>query len=149
MRKRLLAVASGGGHWEQLAIISQSFDKFDVLYATTLPGLPEKSGLAPSVLVTDANRDRPLQMLLCARDIAGVILKFRPNIIISTGAAPGFIGLLFGKMLGAKVIWVDSVANSEQLSLSGKLASRFADRVLTQWQHLAGQSKSQYMGGVL
>lgn len=149
MTKRILAVASGGGHWEQLAIISRSFEGFSVEYATTLPGLPEKSGLTPAHLITDANRDNPTQMLRCAWEVLVLTVKFRPHIVISTGAAPGLLALAFGKILGAKVIWIDSVANSERLSMSGKLAGRFANLVLTQWQHLAGQNNAKYMGSVL
>jgi hypothetical protein len=45
-------------------------------------------------------------------------------------------------------VWVDSVANAEELSLSGKMASEKADLCLTQWPHLASGAVA-YEGSVL
>ncbi|WP_220347888.1 hypothetical protein [Alkalilimnicola ehrlichii] len=57
--------------------------------------------------------------------------------------------MLFGKLLGAKTIWVDSLANAEQLSVSGAKVRRFADLWLTQWEHLAAPDGPHYRGAVL
>jgi hypothetical protein len=73
----------------------------------------------------------------------------RPDVVISTGAAPGFLALRLGRLLGARTIWVDSVANGEELSMSGKLAGRYADLWLTQWEHLAHEGGPQFRGNVL
>jgi hypothetical protein len=73
----------------------------------------------------------------------------RPDLIVSTGAAPGAIALAIGKLHGAKVVWVDSVANAEKLSMSGRLCSLFADLCLTQWPHLASERGPHYAGAVL
>ena len=42
-------------------------------------------------------------------------------------------------------MWIDSVANVEELSMSGQMASASGDLCLTQWPHLAGGSV-QYLG---
>jgi UDP-N-acetylglucosamine:LPS N-acetylglucosamine transferase len=149
MAKRVLAVASGGGHWEQLSIISRGFAGQDVVYATTIPGLPEKSNLSPSYIVKDANRNRPLDMLICAVELTSIIARHKPHVVVSTGAAPGLLALGIGKIFGAKAIWIDSVANSEKLSMSGKIAGKFADLLLTQWEHLSGSNNAKYLGSVL
>jgi hypothetical protein len=52
-------------------------------------------------------------------------------------------------MLGARTIWVDSVANAEEMSMSGKLARRFAHLWLSQWEHVAGAEGAEYAGAVL
>ena len=83
----------------------------------------------------------------CCR-ILRVVLKERPNVIVSTGAAPGYLAIRFGKLLRARTVWIDSVANVEELSLSGKMASTTADLCLTQWPHLAGGAV-RYRGAVL
>jgi hypothetical protein len=69
--------------------------------------------------------------------------------VISTGAAPGLFGVAIGSLLGARTIWVDSIANGEELSLSGHRARRFADLWLTQWPHLASKDGPFYRGSVL
>jgi UDP-N-acetylglucosamine:LPS N-acetylglucosamine transferase len=75
------------------------------------------------------------------------IRKEKPEAIITTGAAPGLVYLLAGKLLGRKTIWIDSIANAEHLSASGRMASRFASRTYTQWENLA-TGKIQYAGNV-
>lgn len=149
MASRILAVSSGGGHWEQLQIISASFKGHDVFFANTIEGLAEKSGVKAEAVLTDCNRNKPLDNLRCAWQVFNLVRRVRPDFVISTGAAPGLFALMFGKLFGARAIWVDSVANSEQMSMSGKLAGRVVDLHLTQWAHLAQDNRPTYMGSVL
>ncbi|MEP4153274.1 MAG: glucuronosyltransferase, partial [Lentilitoribacter sp.] len=83
-----------------------------------------------------------------------ILVKERPNIVISTGAAPGFFALKLAKIMGAKTIWVDSIANAETLSLSGEKIAGSADIWLTQWEHIAksyenGKRSPGYKGSVI
>ena len=76
-----------------------------------------------------------------------MIRQEKPDAIITTGAAPGLVFLLAGKLLGRKTIWIDSIANVEHLSASGRMASKFVSRTYTQWKDLA-TGKIQYAGNV-
>ncbi len=147
--KKILAIASAGGHWHQLMALRPAFATGKVHYATTLKGLPEQFGLTSASLIPDCNRSTPFRAALCAFILAGLILWHRPNVIVSTGALPGVIGLALGKFLGAETIWIDSVANAEELSSSGRLAKRFAKLCLSQWEMPARKSGAAYAGSVL
>jgi len=149
MTLKVLAVASGGGHWEQLLIVSDSFSEHEVHFATTIAGLAEKSGIERVHLLHDCNRRQPLATLRSCLDVLRVVLAIKPDVVVSTGAAPGLLALAFGKLRGARTIWIDSIANSEQLSMSGNLARHVADLHLTQWEHLAAQGRPAFMGSVL
>ena len=48
-----------------------------------------------------------------------------------TGAAPGYFAIRIGKLLGARTLWIDSIANAEELSMGGQLVAEKADLVLT------------------
>jgi UDP-N-acetylglucosamine:LPS N-acetylglucosamine transferase len=146
--RRILAVASTGGHWVQLCRLRPAFEGHDVAYLTTDPGHRDEVPGARFYVVGDANRWNKLALLRSAARIAWVVLRERPDVVISTGAAPGYIALRLAKLLGARTAWIDSVANVEELSLSGQMASRKADLCLTQWSHLAG-GRVEYQGGVL
>lgn len=148
-RPRILAVASGGGHWQQLMRLRPAFEDAGVLYLTTLRGLPEQSGALPACIVPDCNRNEKLAILRSTLAIARHILSQRPHVVITTGALPGVIALALGRMLGARTIWVDSVANAEEISMSGRLAQRFAHLWLTQWEHVAEVCGAEYAGTVL
>jgi len=51
--------------------------------------------------------------------------------------------------MGAKTVWIDSIANIERISMSGKMVCGKADMVLTQWPHLAREKAPLYKGSVL
>lgn len=134
--EKVLAIASGGGHWKQLMLLKPAFQKSDVKFITTIAGLPEANDISNYAIVKDSNKNEKAMLLLTFVQVLWVFIKFRPNIVVTTGAAPGLFGLLIGKLFFKKTIWIDSIANAEELSLSGKLSKRFADIVLTQWEHL-------------
>ena len=149
MKKRLLAVASGGGHWQQLMLMRPAFEGAEVTYATTLKGLPEAFGALPAVIVPDANRDRKWAIIGAGIAICWLVIRMRPHIVISTGALPGVIALALARFMGARTIWVDSVANAEEMSMSGRLARRFAIHWFSQWSHVADAEGAEFIGSVL
>ena len=146
---RVLAVSSSGGHWEQLMLLRDSFDGCDVQYAATMAGLGERSGVGSTHIVPDFNATRPVKTMMSLMAVAKVVRKVRPHVVVSTGAAPGLVAILVGRALGARTIWIDSVANVERLSLSGRMAGRIADLWITQWRHLARPRGPIYHGAVL
>ena len=149
MTKRVLAIASGGGHWHQLQLIRPAFDDHEVFYLVTLPGLAEESGVSRAAVIPDCNRHRPLAAVHSTVSVLWHVLRYRPHVVITTGALPGLIGLVFGRMIGARTIWVDSLANAEKLSMSGDMARRVSHLCLTQWEHVAERTGAEYAGSVL
>jgi len=156
---RILAVASSGGHWVQLLRLSPAWEGQDCAYVTTNAGLrrdlPSQSQCESRFyVVPDANRSRKLQVVRQLAAVAWVVLRERPTVVISTGASVGFFALVVAKIMGSRTVWLDSVANAEELSLSGKRARPFADLWLTQWPELAKAQTGRgdgpsYRGSVL
>ena len=146
---RILAVASAGGHWQQLNKLAGAFDGSKTHFVTTKAGLPEEFGIASASIVRDCNRNEKGAMLVCALQLLAVIVRQRPQVIITTGALPGLIALALGKLVHARTIWVDSVANGEELSMSGAKAHRVADLWMSQWPHVAEATGARYEGSVL
>lgn len=148
--RRILAVASSGGHWEQLMQIRPAFEGADVVWATTDVGQVERYGLTRFELLKDYNQSDPVGVARGLVETRRVVGRIRPDVVISTGAAPGLLCLVWGRRFGAHTIWLDSIANAERLSLSGRLAMRVADQVLTQWEHLATETgRPAYWGNIL
>jgi hypothetical protein len=149
-RTKVLAVASGGGHWIQLSRLLPAFDECDVAYLTTLESYRDQvDRSARFYVVRDANLRTKLKLVLMAVKVVALVLWEWPHVVISTGAAPGYIAVRVGKLIGAKTIWVDSMANAEELSVSGRRVGAHADLWLTQWPHLATPDGPYYEGSVL
>jgi UDP-N-acetylglucosamine:LPS N-acetylglucosamine transferase len=145
-KKKLLAVASQGGHLIQLMRLKPVFDRYDASYVSNQYRADMGGDFIP---VVDANRNARLKLFLLLLQMFWIIIRKRPDVVISSGAAPGFFALLVGKIFGARTIWLDSIANAEELSMSGQQAGRFADLWLTQWPEVADENGPQYGGRVL
>lgn len=146
---RILAATSGGGHLEQMMMLSGAFAGHDWRLATPNAGQAQMHGVVAPLALPDCNISQPLQMLRCASAAFKLLRATRPDVVISTGAAPGFFCIFWGRVLGARTLWIDSVANAERLSLSGRIARYVAHRCLTQWEHLADGNRVDYRGSVL
>lgn len=157
---RVLAIASGGGHWVQLLRMRSAWRGCDVAYAVTYAGYrkdiePAVAGGKPRFyVVPDANLSQKFRLVGQLVRVVTVLLRERPDVIVTTGASVGYFALRFGKLLGARTVWVDSIANADELSLSGKRAGRYADLWLTQWPELAEgsdgtQRTPRYVGSVI
>lgn len=149
MNKKIMLVSSSGGHWVQLNRLLPALDGYEKIFVTTDPKYRSTVGSDRFLLVPDANRWNKLRVLWLAVITLKHVLTVRPDVVISTGAAPGFFAIFFGKKIGAKTIWLDSIANVDELSMSGRMAARHADLWLTQWEHLASQNGPKYAGAVL
>ena len=147
--KHVLAVASGGGHWTQLRRLEPAFAGHRISYVSTHPGYRSEVGDARFYKVRNASRWDRLGLILLAFHMLWIVIRERPGTVISTGAAPGYFAILFGKLIGARTIWIDSLANVNKMSLSGRRIRRFADLWLTQWEDLAGPDGPEFLGSVL
>jgi NADPH:quinone reductase-like Zn-dependent oxidoreductase len=154
---KVLAVSSGGGHWSELRRLHPAWAGARVDFMVTDAGYRQEvardaasGGHKPRAFrVMDANATQKLRLLGLAVMTAWVVLRVRPDVVISTGAAPGYFAIRFAKMMGARTVWIDSIANAEELSVSANLARRHCTLWLTQWPHLQDETGAHYAGAVL
>lgn len=146
---RVLAIASGGGHWHELLRLRPALENSELHFI----GIDSywKSSVTPYPfhVIPDAHFDEPWRMIRTFFCLLCLFWKIRPQAVISTGAAPGGLAMLVGRMFRARTLWVDSAANCTVLSRSGRLAMRIAHKTLTQYPHLARPEGPLYRGSVL
>jgi len=148
-RCRVIAVGSGGGHWVQLLRLRPAFANCNTAFVTVNESYRSQVSGHRLYVINDATRWNKIGLVKMALKLSWIFLKERPEVVISTGAAPGYAALRLGRLLGARTIWLDSMANVERLSMSGEKIGRHADLWLTQWEHLARPSGPYYAGAVL
>jgi hypothetical protein len=150
VRKRVMLIASGGGHWIEMTRLADAFRCCHCEFVSTAPNLIAPFGDRPVVKVTDGSRDSLRALLGSFRQLWRLIRERRPDLVVSTGAAPGAIAIYIAKLCGIRTIWIDSVANSDALSLSGRAVRPVADLCLTQWPEVASRDpRIRYFGRVL
>ena len=77
------------------------------------------------------------------------LIKETPDIIITTGAGASYPTCKLGKMLGKKVIYVESFAKLNSSSVTGEMVYPFADYFFVQWEEMRSvYPKAIYHGTV-
>jgi UDP-N-acetylglucosamine:LPS N-acetylglucosamine transferase len=148
-RPVVLAVASGGGHWVQMLRLLPAFRGSEVHFATTDRSAADQVAPAPLYVYPDANKETPLRLALCALRLTWLVMRVRPDVVVSTGAAGGFLAIRLARLTGARTMFIDSIANARELSISARLALGVADRVLSQWPGVASLTGAEYHGAVI
>jgi len=147
-RSKILAISSPGGHWVQLCRLIPAFKVCDVVYACSYNKASELSDNDNYYVIGDVSRDSIQRIFSVALGVVKILKEEKPTVIITTGALPGLISILLGRLYGVNTIWLDSIANSEKVSMSGKVASYFAHSCFTQWEYLSSE-RIRYIGRVI
>lgn len=139
---RICLAGSGGGHVRQLLDLQPLWSQHDYFFVTEDTALGQTLGgahrtyLVPHFAWGQARLGAPFRMLVAAAksfvQSAAIMFKERPSIIISTGAGAVFFAVIWAKLLGARVVVIESFARFEGPSLFGRLASPLADDLVVQ-----------------
>ena len=145
-------VASSGGHWEELMCLKAIADEHDTVFITEDGGQARDSSLENIHLVPQINRRqkdflwRFLKLMISAGKI---MLREKPDFIVTTGALISFPFCVYAKLMRAKVIYIETFARVNDRSLTGRLVYPLADLFLVQWESLLKlYPKAKYVGGI-
>ncbi|CUU50740.1 PssD/Cps14F family polysaccharide biosynthesis glycosyltransferase [Clostridium beijerinckii] len=75
-----------------------------------------------------------------------ILLKEKPDLIVSTGAAPAIPFFYIGKLFGAKVVYIEVYDRIEKPTITGKVVYPISDLFILQWEE---QKKFYPRGQVL
>ena len=130
---------------------TESWPRQPAFYVTTLDVLASKlRERGQAYVIGECNRHHPFRALKTLIRCIIIANKERPDVVITTGSMPLAFFCFVSKLLGARIVWIDSIANIDQYSMSGRFVRIFADLFLTQWPELAGKdSKANYAGTLL
>ncbi len=148
---KICIVASAGGHLSQLLSLQMIWKEYEIVCVSTGQMVRDKlEVLGKTYIVGECNREHPIKTLTVMCKCLRIILQERPKVVLSTGAAVGFLMCFWGKLFGAKVVWMDSIANAQKMSMSGRMVRKFADLILSQWSDVADRYPNvEYVGEVI
>ncbi|MFH1776650.1 MAG: PssD/Cps14F family polysaccharide biosynthesis glycosyltransferase [Candidatus Omnitrophota bacterium] len=147
--KKICLVSDSGGHLEELLEISEAFQEYKIIYLTYDDVFTRD--LDNAYRITFAKNIGLSVIFLCLR-VFWIMLKERPDFIISTGSYIAIPAFYFGKfILKAKLIFVECSAQVFTASRTGRWVYPIADLFLTQWESLLKcyGRKARYVGGLI
>lgn len=145
-------VASSGGHWEELMCLKSVAEEHDTFYVTEAGGQARDSFLENIYLLPQINRCqkdflwRFLKLMIASGKI---MYREKPDAVVTTGALIAVPFCVYAKLMGAKVVYLETFARVNNRSLTGRLVYPLADLFLVQWESLLElYPKARYVGGI-
>ena len=155
-KKKVLFIASTGGHLTELMQLKKMFDKYDYYIITerTKVNLALRKKYNKRInYVIFGSKDHKFSYVFkllanCFIELA-LYIKIRPKYIISTGAHIAGPMCLIGNISGSKIIFIETIANMNTKTVTGKLVYKFADLFLVQWEDMLKlYPKAKYFGSL-
>lgn len=78
-----------------------------------------------------------------------VLRRHQPDVVLSTGAGLALPFFLVGKLMGKRLVYVESFARVKGISLTGRLVYPLCDSFFVQWPGACRHKRAQYVGSVL
>lgn len=152
--KKVLFICSVGGHLTQMLQLKDMFDNYDYLLVTektdVTVSLKEKYNVKFFKYCNGSNFIKYFFInVINAFNSIFTFIKFRPDVIVSTGANTSVPMCYLGRLFGKKVIFIESFAKSRGKTLSGKLVYPIASIFVVQWESmLEYYPKAKFWGGI-
>jgi len=144
---RLLIVLGEGGHTKELLnlvdLLGDAYDYYYIISKEDNLSANRIKYLGPIYRLPRPRGKRARTLIAIVRTIlAGtrslwILLRVRPAAILSTGPAIAVPVSIIGKLLGVRIIFVETGSRIKSLSLTGRIMYRWADLFFVQWPHLA------------
>ncbi len=141
--KKVLFISSTGGHLSELMMLSPLFEKYDYHIITektkSTESLKTKYKKRIDYLIygtKDHIFSYPFKLFANCLKSFYLYLKIKPDFIITTGAHTAGPMCCIGKLLGSKIIYIETFANIHTKTITGRLIYYFADLFIVQWKSM-------------
>ena len=150
--KKICFACSSGGHTEQIMMLKPLMKAYDSFLVTEKTQYQiNTAGEKTYYLIQSNRKEKKLFFVMIWNSILSlrILLKERPDVIITTGVLAIVPLCIMAKWGGAKVIYIESFAKIHSPTLSGKVLYHFADQFYVQWESMLDfYPKAIYLGGI-
>lgn len=98
---------------------------------------------------TDSRPVAAWQTLRSLLQIWPILRRSRPDAVLANGPSIAVPAVLLGKLMGARIVYVESASRVSELSSSGRIVYPFADLFIVQWPQLQQQYRKAIYAGRL
>ncbi len=153
-KRKVLFVASTGGHLKELMQLEDMFFNYDFNLITEKTDsnlyLKDKYNNRVDFLVygtKDHLLTYPFKLLYNCFKSLWLYLKIHPDYIITTGVHTSAALCCLGKIFGSKIIYIETFANISSKTVTGKYLYPVSDLFIVQWKSLLKLYPNAVYGG--
>ena len=148
--KKIMLISSAGGHYGELQKIEEFNNDNNIIITEKTKYIKDRKNQYYIKYGSRKNKIKyPFIFIFNSIKSFYFLLKFKPNIIISTGAHSCVSFFYLAKLLKIKSIYIESFAKVNNPSLTYNIIKNKADVVLVQHEELLNvYENSKFIGGV-
>jgi UDP-N-acetylglucosamine:LPS N-acetylglucosamine transferase len=145
---RVCIACSAGGHLVEARQLAPIYSKYEHFYFTFSGGVAEELKKTNCVhTIPNIIRHNPISWIVGMILSAYIAIREKSDVVITTGAGVVVFFCIFAKLLGAKLIFIESMATIERPTLTARFLYPFANLFIVQWPDLLKYfPKAKYMG---
>lgn len=153
--KKVLFISSEGGHFSELLQLTKTMNKYNSFIVTEKNFLSDESKINYGTRIKfllNTKPKKPSYIILAPINILYSLyyfIKINPDVIITTGAHTAVAMCYIAKLFGRKIIYIETFANLESKTVTGRLVHPIADAFVVQWKSMLKlYPDAIYLGGV-
>ena len=154
MKKNVMFISSTGGHLNEMLQLKELFEKYDYYIVMEKSksnfNLKNKYKNKVSFLVygtKDHMLVYPFKLIYNTFKSLFIYLKVHPDYIVTTGAHTAGPMCCIGKLLGSRIIYIETFANITTKTVTGKCLYPIADKFIVQWESMLKLYPEAVYGG--
>lgn len=152
--KKVMFISSMGGHLTEMMQLKDIFKDYEYKIVTekhkSTIGLKSRYKSKIDYL-SAGNKDHMLKYIFVIPyniiKSFKIFLKFKPDVVVTTGAHTAVAMCYIAKLFRKKVIYIESFANIETKTLAGRLVYPIADKFVVQWHSMLKLYPKAVYGG--
>lgn len=152
--KKVLFISSTGGHLSEMMQLKKIFNNYDyhIITEKTKANIKLRKEYNKRInYLIYGTKDYLFTYIfkLLANCFMSFIyyIKIRPEFIVTTGAHTAGPICCIGKIFGSKIVYIETFANMETKTITGKLIYNFADLFIVQWENMLKLYPKATFGG--
>ena len=154
MKKKVMFISSTGGHLNELLQLSPLFEKYNYTIVTEKDKTNEN--------LKEQHKDRVYYLpygtrahlltyifkyiYLCLKTVY-LYFKIRPKVIVTTGTHTAGPMCYLGKIFRSKIVYIETFANTNKKTATGRLIYPIADLFIVQWEEMLKLYPKAKLGG--
>lgn len=146
---KIALACSPGGHMLQMRRLEPVYGKHDSFFYTFRRGMSEELSKTERVVFVEDTKRNPFLIILGFFQSFAAALKEKPRVVIANGG--GFVVPFcwWCKLLGSRIIFIESFSRVDSPSTSGKLVHPIADLFIVQWEGMMKFYPKAVCGGAV
>jgi len=144
---KVCLIASAGGHLKEILQLKKWYANKEHYFVTFKREDGKSLAKKEKTYFVKCPARNPLKFVLNFFQSFKILIKERPDVIISTGADAALATCYLAKLFGKKVIYIESFCRPSKPSITGKLVYPIADLFIYQWKEVGKNYPKGKFGG--